>query len=404
MKSSLFLRLLSLLLGIAVCIGLLSASVTQEVARGSLHGFVTMSENGKHLPKAWVTIELVGGGEETANRDDNGEFQPIIRHERTIHRFRSDKSGEIKAPNLATGVYTVTVTSRAHDSKRRSLLVEEGQDLDISNLLTVDPKDPDLQLYASQRVFAPGDTPSFEIHGFDPADKAVVHYYKLDLGKIVSKGGLSTLLYSFSRPGNEGGSDPSKSAVSTGQFDKPLVSKDIEGVFVEPISLPKLDEGFYYVTCNVGDQSKATYLNVSTIGLVTKTAKSDSLCFVSDLTTGKPISGAAIEEPGGSGLRTVARTDRSGLARITVPNSDAKKALVVATYGKSQAVVDFDNENEFGDDKARIFIYSDRPIYRPGDTVQFKGIVRQLHDLKYSLPPSGTVNVEVLDSDESRIQ
>ncbi|HVT11601.1 MAG TPA: MG2 domain-containing protein [Fimbriimonadaceae bacterium] len=404
MKSAVLLRLLSLFLGIAVCIGLLSASVTQEVPRGSLHGFVTMSENGKHLPNAWVTIELVGGGSDESASEDNGEFQPILRHQREYHRFRTDKFGEFKAPNLAAGIYTVTVNSKAHDSKQRSLLVEEGKDLDISDILTVDPKDPDLQLYASQRVFTPGDTPSFEIHGFDPADKAVVHYYKLDLGKIVSKGGLSTLLYSFSRPGNEGGSDPSKSAVSSGQFDKPLVSKDIEGVFVEPIKLPKLDEGFYYVTCDVGDQSKATYLNISTIGLVTKTTKSDALCFVTDLVSGKPIQDAAIEQPGGSGLRTVAKTDRSGLARVTVPNSDLAKALIVATYGKSQAVVDFDNESQGDDDSARMFIYSDRPIYRPGDTVQFKGIVRKLHNLKYSLPPSGTVNIEILDSDETRIQ
>lgn len=406
MKNSTLYRLLSLLLGVALCVALLSASVTQEVPRGGLHGFVTMTENGKHLPKAWVSVELLGGEspDEFNSLPGNSEFQPIVRHERTMHRYRSDKDGEISASNLPAGTYIVEVNARAHSSKRRAITIEEGKSLDITAMIAVDPKDPELELYASQRVFTPDDKPSFEIHGFDPSAQATIHYYRLDLGKIVSKGGLSTLLYSFSRPGNEGGSDPSKSAVSQDKFDKALLSKDIEGVFVEPITLPKLDQGFYYVTCEVGKQSRATYLNISTIGLVTKTTKNDALCFVTDLVTGRPVAGASIEQPGGSGLKTVATTDKSGLARVAVPSSSAKKALLFATYGQSQAVVDFDNETNENGQGSRIFMYSDRPIYRPGDTVQFKGIVRKLQDLKYSLPPSGQVSIEILDSDDTRIQ
>src|SRR5438132_11593709 len=34
-------------------------------------------------------------------------------------------------------------------------------------------------------------------------------------------------------------------------------------------------------------------------------------------------------------------------------------------------------------------VYTDRPIYRPGETVQWKGVVRSDDDAQYSLPPSG---------------
>ena len=55
-------RLLSLLLGAALCVALLAAGVTQEVPMGALHGKLTMKENGKVLPKAFVTLEYKGEG------------------------------------------------------------------------------------------------------------------------------------------------------------------------------------------------------------------------------------------------------------------------------------------------------------------------------------------------------
>ncbi len=35
------------------------------------------------------------------------------------------------------------------------------------------------------------------------------------------------------------------------------------------------------------------------------------------------------------------------------------------------------------------YLYTDRPIYRPGQTVNFKGILRKEDDAEYSLPPDG---------------
>lgn len=391
MKPSLFLRTFTLLLGAVVCVALLSASVTQEVPRGSLHGVATMKENGKRLPKAWVTLLYMGG---SGNDFDVSKY----------HRFRTDSNGEFHAASLPAGIYSVEAEAKAHAIKRHAIQIEEGKVNEIPAAdLTLIPKDPELELYASQRVFMPGEKASFNINGFDNADSASVDCYKLDLNKIVAKGGLSTLLYSFSRPGNEGGSDPSKSATSTNKFDKKLTSKDIEGVFTEPIELPKLDEGFYYVTCHVGQQRRSTYLNISRIGLVTKTSGKDSLCFVTDLATGDPVKGATIEAPGQSGLQRIGSTDGSGLARVTVPSNTLKKALLLANYQSSQAVLDFDNEG--GEkDQARIFIYSDRPIYRPGDTVQFKGIVRKLNGLAYSVPSSGQVEIELRDTDDIAVK
>ncbi|CAG0943838.1 hypothetical protein ANRL1_01491, partial [Anaerolineae bacterium] len=46
----------------------------------------------------------------------------------------------------------------------------------------------------------------------------------------------------------------------------------------------------------------------------------------------------------------------------------------------------------------RVYVYTDRPLYRPGQTVYFKGIVRNDDDGVYTQPPAGTdVKVKVSD-------
>jgi len=51
------------------------------------------------------------------------------------------------------------------------------------------------------------------------------------------------------------------------------------------------------------------------------------------------------------------------------------------------------------------YIYTERPIYRPGQAVNFKAILRKDDDVRYSLPAEGTpVKVRVLDARENAIE
>jgi uncharacterized protein YfaS (alpha-2-macroglobulin family) len=52
-----------------------------------------------------------------------------------------------------------------------------------------------------------------------------------------------------------------------------------------------------------------------------------------------------------------------------------------------------------------MYIYTERPIYRPGQTVNFKAIIRQDKDVRYSLPAEATpVKVRVLDARGNAIE
>jgi uncharacterized protein YfaS (alpha-2-macroglobulin family) len=51
------------------------------------------------------------------------------------------------------------------------------------------------------------------------------------------------------------------------------------------------------------------------------------------------------------------------------------------------------------------YIYTDRPIYRPGDMVYFKTTIRQDDDMVYTMPPAGTpLTVRILDGRDNVLQ
>lgn len=402
MKTALFVRVGSLLLGAVACVALLSASATQETPRGGLRITATMEENGKPLPKAWVTLTSTQGDLDIPAFSVAGEeLQPMHRAGRESHRYRADADGVVEISNLAAGAYTIQADAKAHSVNQELVVIEEAKTNEVT--LKLAPSSPYLDLYASQRVFTPGEHPSIQISGFSPDSAASVRAYRLDLAKIVAKGGLERLLYSFSRPGNERGSDPSQSAIDVEKVDKKLNSQDIEGVFTEPVTLPTLPTGFYYVTCTIGSQTRATYLSVSKIGMATKTSGNNTLCFVSDLQTGEPVAGATILTAANGSLRPTTKTDAKGVATLTLPPGDEYKALVLAAAGDSRAVVDVDRR-ALEQENFRTFIYADRPIYRPGDTIQFKGLVRRLQGSNYVLPGGGEIGVKIRDSGETPVK
>jgi uncharacterized protein YfaS (alpha-2-macroglobulin family) len=74
-------------------------------------------------------------------------------------------------------------------------------------------------------------------------------------------------------------------------------------------------------------------------------------------------------------------------------------ALCSSRWNKGITSWDFGMRQDEGEDGASAaYIYSDRPIYRPGQTVYFKSIVRDDDDGRYALLDQETVPVSILDS------
>lgn len=147
--------------------------------------------------------------------------------------------------------------------------------------------------------------------------------------------------------------------------------------------------------------------NVTDLGVLLKVGPASGLVWVSSLKTGRPVAGAKVTLYTKKGkVVHRGRTNHKGLARIPgaakllkhlsgrrndwVPQR-AQRLIAVVEKNKDLAVVDGNwangiqlwnfgvtVDNQKAGARIRGFIQSDRGIYRPGETVHFKGLVREI--------------------------
>lgn len=377
-------KALVLALGIGVCGGLLAYGVTEEVAVGGLSGKVVMKENGRPLPNAVVTLEPVYKGE---------DIDTPIR----IHRAETDQDGSFRINGIVSADYLLTITGDAHSMSRKPVKVTEGKRSEGD--FRLEPIDPYLDLYASQHVYTPQESPKFQVKGFFRKDVDVTFTaFKLDMKKVLSAGNLSAALSPLAREDYKTHklTDPRTLGAVVDTWTK-TPKRDLEGVFVESIDGKNLKEGLYWIQAKGAGLVTGSWFMVTTISLVSKNFGNDAVAFVTDITTGKPVAGAAIATFSPEKSEAIGVTGSDGSLRYKLPGK-----TVVATMGQSQAFVDLYVRDD-GPVPLRMLTYTDRPIYRPGDTVEFKGIVRKLVGRDYVVPASGPVEVEMKDADENSL-
>jgi uncharacterized protein YfaS (alpha-2-macroglobulin family) len=175
----------------------------------------------------------------------------------------------------------------------------------------------------------------------------------------------------------------------------------------------RLEPGLYVLELRADGVSFDRWLHrhvlaVSAINLTVKSDERETLVWATDLETGAPVSGLRLSAYNYTGTRYgTATTDDDGLA--TLPgyrNTGWLSILVIGDEPFTMGSPDWNNGIsiwEFGLSAESLsawrgHIYTDRPIYRPGQTVHFRGILRQEADVHYTLPPNATVQVTVYDA------
>ena len=161
-----------------------------------------------------------------------------------------------------------------------------------------------------------------------------------------------------------------------------------------------LAKGYYYLATSGTYASHVAFAVVDTV-LVTKLSNDELLAWALDHDTGAPLEGVSIRGSGPGLEPSEMRTDASGLASFKVPvpvlgfSGDRSYILWIDGGGRSAVTsTRWPSMNAFqfslpGDYYAREWVghlYTDRPIYRPGETVQWKGVVRADDDAAYRVP------------------
>jgi hypothetical protein len=148
-------------------------------------------------------------------------------------------------------------------------------------------------------------------------------------------------------------------------------------------------------------------LIVSPLNLVTKRTADEILVWATDLQSGQPVAGLPVRVA--ADRETTGVTDADGVMRGPLVAREPWQPVVVYVgsedvgagsprpYGVTStdwqsglASWDFGLPAEFPPPPMQGYFYSDRPIYRPGQTVYWKGILRVDDDAVLRLPEPGT--------------
>lgn len=184
-----------------------------------------------------------------------------------------------------------------------------------------------------------------------------------------------------------------------------------EWINLQEVIIPaEVTPGLYILNLVAGDLNDQLILIISHNSLMVKQAEGQLVTWLTAV-NGEPVAAAEMNVYARDGRRLdQGRSDENGTYRTQV-NTDPQPLIVVARSGNDVTVSGLSNEWLQGASPwgawwqpapgARNFaahIYTDRPIYRPGQTVFYKAIIRQDDDALLSLLPEGmAVTVRIRD-------
>ncbi len=375
------------LLVLAWVVGGLAALIHSEHPRGRVVGKVIAAESGQALEKAEVWFD----------------------HPQGTWRVRSKKDGSFELPNLPAGTYTVTASTYAHKLEAIQFTLKEGETRNL--LIALEPIEPFLELIHPQTVFHPDETVKVGVRGFVPSDELRIQVWQVQMGKTSAEVPLTSLLNFLEEVRNgwwrgvwelrDALQRISPCLTKVSETTAPITQRDGEGVFMQFVPVPLPSEGTYLVRISVGSLERIALVELTRVGLVVKVGsnrngKLSALVFAADLKTGEPVKDVEVSVwvkerlVGRESDKLVASsvTDANGLAQLplTGVSSETGGCFFVASKRSNTKILPIAwvalSEYELMDLVASgksLFgtIYTDRPVYRPGNKVHFKGIVRE---------------------------
>lgn len=360
---------------VAVLAGVL---IAQEAPRADLHGVVLARENGKPVPGARVAAR---GIERSWWRD-----------------VKADEQGRFTLRDVPAGLAGFTASGNVHQMlKERRYEVRESP----SNRLTLvaDPVAPFLRVRASsggRMQFTPDEPATLSVSGFSNNRRLGIEVRRLSLSELRDRREDAVWGGEFRVPRGVGTPVAGQARV----IDP--APRDAEGRIEQRLQL-QLPPGLYSVWADLPDAADGVVVSVSRIGLVTKFDGRQALGYVQDLIDNRPVQGAAVQLLYAGKVAASGRTDAQGLFRTAAPSGDAGECRLVAQLGDSFAFTETYSPYLEDQGDYRVYLYTDRPVYRPGQRVYFKGIVRERRGADYRVPAREPVHLTLHDAAETQV-
>jgi len=301
---------------------------------------------------------------------------------------RSDAAGRFSFLRIPTGVYHLDAASRGHVVTNRAVYLQEGK----TNRLDLEMvrKPSWVQLVLHHAILYPGEPTSLAVRGLTLNPSYRLRVYRVNRWARVQPHEARAYEKALAAAVAAGDVTPFSSREITPRHI------DVEGVFYDRLNLEPLPVGRYLLVAygETGSRS-AESLTISRLALLVKSDNQKAVAYVADLKSGAPIQGAEVAEVAALGG---ALTDANGLARFSPPGG-----TTTYTARLGEDTVSVNSWSSSSEEPYRLFGFTDRPIYRPGDQVRFKGVLRERAGLGYRLPGRLAVAFSVTDEEGTEI-
>ncbi|WP_395601529.1 alpha-2-macroglobulin [Pseudomonas sp. A1230] len=169
------------------------------------------------------------------------------------------------------------------------------------------------------------------------------------------------------------------------------------------IPLGQLKPGLYLVEALIGKYRATTMVFVSNTVAVSKIAGDELLVWAARKHEGSSVPKVNVLWTDGLGVMSSGATDADGLLRLK--HVSPERSFVI---GEDEEGGVFVSENFYYDSEiydTKLYAFTDRPLYRPGDWVSLKIVGREFKNARDSvLPGAADVNVSVLDATGTELQ
>lgn len=170
------------------------------------------------------------------------------------------------------------------------------------------------------------------------------------------------------------------------------------------VTFPFAEIGIWYLKVKIGSTEADAFVLRSNIGVLTEEGDNEFIFWGQNFKTKRSVTDGNIKvldlQDGQRELQTVS-FNAEGIAKATL-NADADIALVQQNDDRAIVPINLKYLNTGYSYKqfqpksnlTRYFIFTDRPLYKPGDTVNFKAVLRNDDDARYSIS-GGEASVKI---------
>ena len=173
-----------------------------------------------------------------------------------------------------------------------------------------------------------------------------------------------------------------------------------DNYFARQVNLPPMKSGVYLLTFAAAGKEDWAVVNVTNLCTVAHRSPKQSLIWVTDYKTGSVVSNARISLFSHDGQLQTSGTTRAD-GTLLLKTNPGWGAMVIQTKN-DMAGVETSGMDPNG--QLRCLFQTDRPIYRPGQTVSFKAVMRLTHDQGYDPLRNTPITVQLRDPRDNPLE